>query len=416
MKIAGTIRCMLLAALLGHAAPGVAQVPPPGSNLQVFLITIGPGADIYERFGHNAIWVRDTVAMRDLIYNYGTFSFPQSLAGSLNFAGQFIMGRPRYWLGVETSLQRALDEYAERKRDVDAQELNFSAAQKADLATRLAINALPANKYYGYDYFRDNCSTRVRDMLDAVLGGAMRRATAGHPADGTLRFHTRRSITNGKLLYVGIDAAFGPNTDRSLDRWNEMFLPEKVQQLMRELTVTATDGTVQPMVLNTLRLLELRAFRVESEPPTWFGRFALVSLALSAVILLATARGPVRFVGRLTGSGWLLLMGLLGALLLFFWLFTGQVATYANRNLLLMSPLALGAVRMVWQRGATVAPWRWWLLAAVALSATTGALVSFLPIFGYQDMSTTVSLTLLPTLSALIIAARRQAEDGRPAH
>ena len=115
--------------------------------------------------------------------------------------------------------------------------------------------------------------------------------------------------------------------------------------------------------------------------------------------------------GSVVPGGMRSLMGLLGALLLFFWLFTGQVATYANRNLLLMSPLALGAVRMVWKRGPVVAPWRWWLLTAVALSATTGALVSLLPIFGYQDMSTTVSLTLMPTLSALIIAARRQSED-----
>ena len=250
--------------------------------------------------------------MSDLIYNYGTFNFPQTLGEQLDFFGLFIMGRPRYWLGVDNSLPRALGEYVERQRQVDAQELNLTPAQKADLATRLAINALPANKYYTYDYFRDNCSTRVRDMLDTVLHGAMRRATVGRPADGTLRFHTRRSITNDKLLYVGIDAAFGPRTDRPLDRWDEMFLPEKVEQLMRELTVTAPDGTTQPMVRAHYRMVDMHAYHVDAGPPSWFWRFGLIGLGISLLILLATARGPVSVVGRVVGSAWLLLMGSAG--------------------------------------------------------------------------------------------------------
>ena len=242
---------------------------PAGTNLQVFLMTMGAGADIYERFGHNAIWIRDTVAHTDIVYNYGMFSFGSgSVADLIAFGARFAMGPQQYWLGY-TDLDHTLANYQHFRRNLDAQELNLTPAERADLADRLAVNALEANRYYAYDYFRDNCSTRVRDILDLELGGALRRATLGKPAEGTFRWHTLRSITNDKLLFIGIDAAFGPRTDRPLDRWDEMFLPAKLQQRVRELTVTGADGAVVPLVRREISLLPIQVFHVDPAPPHW---------------------------------------------------------------------------------------------------------------------------------------------------
>ena len=320
---------------------------------------MGAGAEIYERFGHNAIWIRDTVAHTDLIYNYGAFEFPRELGDRLAFFGRFAMGRPRYWLGVDSSLQHTLDEYRYFKRDLAAQELNLTPVQRADLAERLAANALPQNKVYTYDYFRDNCSTRVRDMLNTVLNGMLARATRDRPGAGSFRFHTLRSITNDKLLFVGIDASFGPGVDRRIDQWEEMFLPEKVQQRVRELNVQTADGQEVPLVRSEFPVLTVGVYHVESAPPRWLAGFALVGAVIGGLLLLGAVNGPAGIVGRVLLSAWLLLTGMGGLLLLFFWVFTDQVATYANHNILFLSPLALAVLASVWYRGPLPArPWR----------------------------------------------------------
>jgi hypothetical protein len=147
--------------------------PPPGSQLQIFLMTMGPGSEVWERFGHNAIWVRDSVQQRDLVYNYGTFDFRDP-----NLVPHFAMGRPVYWLGVG-DLDGTLREYAARERDVQIQELALPAAKRAEIALRLAENARPDQRSYVYDYYRDNCSTRVRDALDGLVAGRRREDGGG---------------------------------------------------------------------------------------------------------------------------------------------------------------------------------------------------------------------------------------------
>jgi hypothetical protein len=410
------VRRWLAWALLAWPIASRAQAPN-GDQLQVFLLTMGAGADIYERFGHNAIWVRDTVAHTDRIYNYGMFEFPRAFADKLKFFGRFAMGRPRYWLGVDSSLQHTVDEYRYFNRDLSAQELNLTSQQRADLAARLARNALPENKVYTYDYFRDNCSTRVRDMLDAVLGGALRRATRDRPGSGSLRFHTLRSITNDKLLFVGIDASFGPRVDRRIDQWEEMFLPEKVAQRVRELHVRTADGQDVPLVKGEFPVLTIGRYRVETAPPHWLAGFALVGAATGALLLLATMNGAAGTVGRVLATVWLLLTGLGGLLLLFFWLFTDQVATYANHNLLFLSPLALGVLPSVWYRGAIPArPWRMRVAGLLALSVVLGVGLTIVPIVTRQDNVGIAALTVPATLAALwVVATRlRLADGGQP--
>jgi hypothetical protein len=387
-----------------------------GTHLHVYLLTMGAGAEIYERFGHNAIWIRDTVAHTDLIYNYGMFEFPRAFGDKLAFFGRFAMGRPRYWLGVDSSLQHTLDEYRYFKRDVTAQELDLAAAQRVDLASRLATNALPEHKVYTYDYFRDNCSTRVRDMLNAVLWGALARATRDRPGAGSLRFHTLRSITNDKLLFVGIDASFGPGVDHRIDQWDEMFLPEKVQQRVRELHVRSADGQDLPLVKAEFPLLTIGAYHVEPAPPHWFAGFALVGIAIAALVMLAAVKGPAGQAGQILAGAWLLATGLGGLLLLFFWLFTDQFATYANHNLLFLSPLALAVLPSVRYRGAAPArAWRTRVIGLLALSVIIGVGVAVVPIVTRQDNLEIAALTVPPTLAALwVVAGRlRLADDGR---
>lgn len=409
----GTIRrigrtaAFLLAAGGGVAARVAAQ--EPGGSLQVYLMTMGPGADIYERFGHNAIWIRDTVAHTDAIYNYGMFTFGNGSLGSLlSFAAKFAMGPQQYWLGVDSSMENELALYRWRGRDLVADRLNLAPAQRADLAARLRINALPQNRYYAYDYFRDNCATRVRDMLDLVVGGALKRATVGKPAEGTLRFHTRRSITNDRFLSVAIDAAFGPGVDRQLDQWDEMFLPEKVQQRVRELSIPGADGREVPLVDAEFPLLTLGKYHVDPAPPNWTGPFLLIGLAIAGLTRLEESRRVTSRVGRGVAGAWLALMGLGGVILLFFWVFSQHVMTWGNHNLLLLSPLALLLVPAFWRRSATT-PWRATppIAMVVMVSVAIGTLLALVPDIAGQQDGPTAALVALPTFVGALEAYRR---------
>jgi hypothetical protein len=396
----------LTALLVAALVVPVSAQSPPGTNLQVYLMTMGAGAEIYERFGHNAIWVRDTVAHTDIVYNYGMFEFGRDFVGKIAFGARFATGPQQYWLG-DDNFDNTMQTYREHRRNLTAQELNLAPAKRADLASRLAVNALEANRYYAYDYFRDNCSTRVRDILDLELGGALKRATTAKPADGTLRFHTLRSITNDKLLFLGIDAAFGPRVDRPLDQWDEMFLPEKVQQHLRELTVASPDGAAVPLVKREISLLPINVYHVDAAPPKWGGALIGISLVIAGMIQLAQSRRRIALVGRVVGGAWMLLMGLGGLTLLFFWVFTAHVATWANWHLLFLSPLALALISSFWYRRDRQP--RFWvprLAMALMVSAAIGGLLAFLPQVSGQQTAIVAQLTGLPTFVAALEALR----------
>ncbi|NJD20389.1 MAG: DUF4105 domain-containing protein, partial [Gemmatimonadetes bacterium] len=172
IRIAALAASLLLAAgplAAQPAAPDSAALPEAGSDLRVWLITVGPGAAVWERFGHKAIRVADVVTGRDLAYNWGIFDFDQ-----VGFIPRFLKGQMLYMLAPFRS-GPMIEAYAGTGREVVAQELALTPSQRAALQAFADWNALPQNRDYRYDYFRDNCSTRVRDALDQALAGALSR-------------------------------------------------------------------------------------------------------------------------------------------------------------------------------------------------------------------------------------------------
>jgi hypothetical protein len=382
--------------LAGGARRAAAQQPI--DRYQILVMTMGPGKAVYERFGHNAIVVVDTVLRRDWVYNYGTFDFAQP-----GFVRRFVEGRPLYWLGV-AGWDATLRSYQYAERRVEVQELALRPEQKAQLAFELARNAEPANREYRYDYFRDNCSTRVRDMLDRVLGGALRAGTEGRPAEGTLRFHMARSLTTDLPMYVGILAAMGPAVDRPLDQWDEMFLPAKLQERLRELRVVDPTGRDVPLVAREATVLDLDVYRVEPVPPDRRLAFAAVGLLLALVIATGVRAGRVGAVGRAVGGLWLVLAGVAGVVLALLWLATNHVATRGNRNLLLLSPLALLLVPVLW--GWTRRPGYRVVALLLVGSVLLGLLLASWFALGHQVNIETALAAAPPTLASAAVAGR----------
>lgn len=367
----------------------------PVDRYQVLLMTMGPGASVYERFGHNAIVIRDTVARQDWVYNYGSFDF-----AAPGFVGRFVEGRPRYWLAVG-DWQRTLELYTDDQRRVEVQQLALRPEQKAELAFRLSVNAQPENREYLYDYFRDNCSTRVRDILDQILGGTLGEATHGVPAEGTLRFHMARSLTNDIAMYLGILTAMGPTADRPLDQWDEMFLPEKVQARVRELRVPDATGQMVPLVTREATVVDVDVYHVEATPPRWALRFLGAGALLAAIIMTGLLADGAGLLGRSLAGLWAVVAGLAGVALLFLWFGTNHVATAHNWNLLTLSPVSLLLPVVLVRRKRS--GWGGAMAATVGAMALLGLILAHLPGITHQVNLEPALLTFPPTCAAALL-------------
>ena len=261
-------------------------------------MTFGPGRQVWERFGHNAIWVHDPVHGTDEAYNYGLFDFHQQ-----NFVLRFIRGQMWYWMAGFPAPQY-VRQYERDNRSVWIQELELAPAAKLELQRFLEWNAEPEHRFYHYDYYRDNCSTRVRDALDRVLGGALRAQTESVATGATYRFHTQRLTANDALISTGLLVALGPGVDRPISAWEEMFLPLKMREHLRRVTVAGPGGARLPLVRSERTLFESSDPQPPDAPPSWLHWYLLLGVAIGGAAFAASRRarasgcGAVRISGR----------------------------------------------------------------------------------------------------------------------
>jgi len=390
----------LLVGLAVAGGPCMAQgrpVPahPPGSELTVYLMTMGPGSLVWERFGHNAIWIHDPADRPDQAYNYGLFDFHQQ-----NFLLRFIKGQMWYWMDGFPA-EAYVRTYRQANRSVYLQELNLPPAARLELQRFLRWNQEPAHRFYHYDYYRDNCSTRVRDALDRVLGGAIRAQTDRMPAGTTYRFHTQRLTANDPLIFTGLLLALGQGVDRPISKWEEMFLPMEMRDHLRGVTVPGPAGRPVPLVVSERTLYESTAPPPPPAPPRWLARYLFLGVILggAAAWLGGVARressGRVAF--GLVAGGWALLSGIGGVVLAGLWSLTDHVMAYRNENLFQINPLALAlAVVLPFAiRGTSRAGWVAEVLALVVAGLSLlGLALKVLP--GFDQSNVQVIALALP--------------------
>ena len=377
-----------------HAVRAQPTVVPDSQALTVYLMTMGPGDAVWERFGHNAIGIRNARTGEDRVYNWGMFSMDDS-----GFILRFLRGRMRYWMASEDAAL-TVEVYRRYNRSVAIQELNLTAAQKTALYDFVRRNELPENRYYDYDYFRDNCSTRVRDALDVALGGVIGTRYKSQPTDMTYRDHARRLMQPDIWTYTGIDIGLGRPTDRPLSAWEEMFIPMSLQRLVREVVVTNGEGTEAPLVLREQVLFEATRSPVPDRPSSWTLYYLLAGL-LFAALILTTSLTRAAPVGTVITVVWCIVNGVLGSLLVFLWVATAHTASYQNANLLTFNPvwLVLGVLVLARSRQARA------LAVALTGAAFAGLLLWLLP--NKQDTARVLALALPVHTAAMLAIARR---------
>jgi hypothetical protein len=364
----------------------------PGSELTVYLVTIGQGSLVWERFGHNAIWIHDAARRTDVAYNWGLFSFDEP-----GFIGRFIRGRMMYWMGGFDA-GAMINAYREDDRPIWVQELRLTPAQKVSLREFVEWNERPENRQYRYDYFRDNCSTRVRDAIDRVLGGRIKAATDTIGSGTTYRWHTRRLLAADLPMYAGTNLGLGEPTDREISAWEEMYLPMRMRAHLRDIRVPDESGALVPLVVGERVVYRATRPAERDDAPSYLVGFLVVGLVLGGALAALGARGTTRR-GRAgfasLGTLWCAVSGMLGAGLLFLWLGTDHVYSYWNENLLQMSPLALGLVVLLPRaaltgRGARAARVLAGVVAGLSLLGFVGQLLPWM----YQVNGEIIALAL----------------------
>ncbi|MEP7000588.1 MAG: DUF4105 domain-containing protein [bacterium] len=412
------VSLLLVVASVGRVAAqsppvyATAVAPMPGSSITVTLVTLGSAKDVDERFGHNALWFHDASTMQDVAYQWGVFSFNEP-----GFYLRFLTGETNYWMGPEDA-RLFVEHYRNAGRPTTLQRLNLTPQQALALREYVRWNSLDANKFYRYDYFRDNCSTRLRDVLDRVLGGAIKRATDSVVTTFSYRSESVR-LTNGDApIQTGIDIALGRPADRPLTKWQSFFIPMRLRDAVRDIRVPGPGGVDVPLVAQE-QIVPPAVTPIPEAAVTpnivWRlgGLGVLLALLVVGLRVMMISRRSAAWGLALFGSAWSLLNGVIGVILLLAWMATKHVFWASNENVLLLTPFSLALVMLIPAailsgRGERAARMVASIVAALALVA---ALLAIIP--GGQDNLAIVAM-FLPVHLALAWALALPRSVRRP--
>ncbi|TPG47978.1 DUF4105 domain-containing protein [Rhodanobacter glycinis] len=399
MRYIGSAFCLAML-WMAFALPAHASIAnAPGANIEVSLITYGPGETYWERFGHDAIELRDSGSGEAVNFNYGVFDFNEE-----NFFLNFARGRMHYLMDAAPS---GIDErfYIESGRSVTRQTLAMTADQAAALRDFLLWNLRPENAGYNYDYYADNCTTRVRDALDKALGGVMKAQLTARPGGMTYRQQTVRLMSAQPWLMLIMDLGLGPYADQPLDAWQESFLPEVLQTQLREVRVDNGHGGLQPLVRGEQLTSPNRLDVPPTAAPDLRLPLALAGLVIGVLIVLTRRRWPIGY--ALLGTLYLVSATIVGLILLALWTLTTHHSAWANANLLLFNPLALLLLPTLWRsrRGFAASRFMDGVIALQLLAIVIAVLLHLLP--GTVQQNQPWLLLALPCWLALAWSLRR---------
>ncbi|MFO7938422.1 MAG: DUF4105 domain-containing protein [Bacteroidales bacterium] len=342
--------CLLLVLLLSVeylSATEQSMGTLQGSELTVSILTYEPGDEVYSLFGHTAIRVQNSSTKTDIVYNYGTFDFDTP-----NFVLKFVRGNLKYQL-ARGNFQRVLYGMFQENRTVYEQRLHFTPKEKSQLVEALEKNYQPENRYYLYDFFHDNCATRVHEMLHKHIDSTVVFDS------GKYRVHTFRSLLDKYTahrywLANGINILLGKRADEQMKPVEYMFIPDYVMYIYSEMQVKRGDA-YEPLTSDPITLYKAPEGRTQQSFP-WHP----IVFALSVFVFIWSIWEYVRMphIGRIIrflDFSLFLLLGLLGITIVALWVGSKHTAFDANWNVLWANPLfllvAMGCFKRTWSMG-----------------------------------------------------------------
>ncbi len=328
---------VLLAAVMLLAIPLKAQ--QLSDEAFISLLTCGHGRPLYAAFGHTAIRVNDPVNRIDRVYNFGTFDFETS-----GFYYKFLLGKLDYTLSAG-SYKSFYEVYVSENRTIYEQKLLLDHETLSLIYASLEEQYLPENRNYRYNFFEDNCTTRVLDIINEHAGNTHTSDFFGQTATITFRQGLRHYINHRPWLQLGINLMLGPYADKTINKYQSLYLPEN---LMNGVIQAGWAG--EPEVI-------FQGITLPSAQNSIFAPMIIFWLLMiffvAEIIWLKTNRQTSHKLDYLVFS----LVGITGLLFLLLWMFSDHVSLRSNLNIIWANPLNLLIILFLavnWLRGITI--------------------------------------------------------------
>ena len=367
-----------------------------GKYLTVKIAVAGPGDELYLWWGHIGLVVEDALSGSTEFFDWGVFSFDTE-----NFFLDFAFGRLLYSC-MASPAEYSIPHIVNRNRDFTLYTLDLSNDAKMELLLFAENNVKPENRNYWYHHFKDNCATRVRDIIDRSVGGGLQKAFGGAPGRFTLRQHVRRHTWFSPFWDWALNFLMGQDIDKPITVWEEMFLPSEIALDCLNFSYTDSSGVRRKLVSDVEVLNKAKGRPAVMEaPPKGFVKEILFGLLLAAALGFLrwkTFKKPLpgRYILGGAQSVLGLFFGLMGFLLFFMSFFTNHDYTYHNANLLFVNPLLLAACPLGLisafgkkpekrQKADRLLIWLWTI---VFLGGILSIVIRFFPAFYQQNQPT----------------------------
>lgn len=299
-------------------------------SLRISLLTCTPGDEIYSSYGHSAIRVQDERNGFDVVFNYGTFDFDTPF-----FVPKFLCGTLDYMLSA-SNFSRFISTYKREGRGVVEREFILSTSQKEEMERFLFVNLQPENRFYRYDFFFDNCATRIRDIAFRI-SNCDSQPSRNLSETETFRDCLHNYVTQNEWYGAGIDLILGVRTDKYVSAYDKAMLPDYLEELL-----------TNERLLGSPHVLLERAQPEKSTNPL------TTPISLSVVLSVVTLALTVYEVKKRVWLKWVdytffSIMSLLALLFWFLWVISEIKITTYNVNVLWASilyiPLIIGMLR-----------------------------------------------------------------------
>ncbi|NKI26314.1 DUF4105 domain-containing protein [Arenibacter sp. 6A1] len=376
------LKILLITFLLGFPLFTIAQLKPLSSKAEVSVITCGAGDELYSTFGHSAFRVYDPVNGIDEVYNYGTFNFDTP-----NFYLKFTQGKLLYSLSKQ-DMPYFLYAYQVENRWVKEQVLHLDSREKNELYGFLENNHLPENRDYKYDFLYNNCSTKIKDVLEETLGENLHFKENHLETRYTFRELIHQNLPLNSWSSFGIDLALGAVIDKKATSKEHMFLPNYV---MYQLSNTSLNST--PLVSKERTILKEKSLPKSSSflttPLFWLSAF------LAAILILTYTDYKNKKRTRIFDFLLFFISGSAGVLLLFLWFLTDHTATAVNLNVLWLFPFNIIAAFAIIKKHPPIG----WLLKYLKILLILLIFTILLGVFKIQNFSPLI----IPIIIALTV-------------
>ena len=348
---------------------------------EISILTFGNGQSLNDAFGHNGIRVK--TPYEDIVYDYGRFNF-----NAPNFYTNFARGKLLYWQGV-SNYRDVIPFYKRHNRSIKEQVLNLTDEEKRRFYDFLINNSQPQNRDYLYDFFYDNCATKIRDVSEIVTKNNITFNTPKGFEEKTFRDLIQDNLYWNSWGSLGIDIALGSVIDKRAKPAEYMFLPKYISRFFSQATFKQSGESLVKKEHVIYKSKE------QSNNSSFFLSPFFILTVLSLAILFITYKNYKNN----KRSVWLdiilfLSTGIIGVLLLLLWFATDHTATAQNYNLLWAFPLSLlGVFNVRKQQPAS------WFIKYLKFLIIMLCLLSFHWIIGIQHFA----LALIPLLFALLV-------------